>query len=157
MEVDTFFGLPAHPLLVHIPIVLIPILGLATIALAVNKDWRERYSVAAAVVGVGTMIMTILAAGAGEKLEERVGEDSLIRDHAELGEQTRLLMIIFAVVLVAMAVSVKRGSAKAAAWLSIAALVVGGLSTAWVVRTGHAGAKSVWQGTTQGNVQSDDD
>jgi hypothetical protein len=65
------FGLPAHPLLVHIPVVLVPLLGVAVVVLALRPAWRARYGPAAAVSAVVTMVGAILAAGAGEALRDR--------------------------------------------------------------------------------------
>src|SRR4051794_21665716 len=36
--IDNAFGLPAHPLLLHVPVVLIPLLVLTTIPLVVRRD-----------------------------------------------------------------------------------------------------------------------
>lgn len=149
---NNIFGLPAHPLLVHVPIVLIPILALVALAMAVRPAWRGRLALPAAVAGVVTMIFTLLAAGAGEKLEGRVGPDRLVKAHAELGDQTKVIMIIFALLLIALAASEIRGRtaagvARFALPLSLLAALGGIASTAWVVRTGHAGAKSVWHDT----------
>jgi hypothetical protein len=36
VEIHTAFGLPAHPLIIHVPVVFAPLLGLATLALAFN-------------------------------------------------------------------------------------------------------------------------
>ena len=157
MGFDTFFGLPAHPLLVHLPIVLVPILTLATLALAINKDWRNRYSPAVAVVGAGTALATILAAGAGEKLAEQVGSGGLIGDHIDLGEQTRIIVPLFAIVLIGLAAAVRYGSERLAAVMSVLALLAAAVATTWVVRTGHAGSKAVWQGVGEVDVESGGD
>src|SRR4051812_49949248 len=47
IELSTAFGLPAHALLLHIPVVLVPILAGVVIALAVRPVWRGRDGVAA--------------------------------------------------------------------------------------------------------------
>ena len=43
IEIHRAFGLPAHPLLIHVPVVFIPILGLAVMAVAFTFRWFERY------------------------------------------------------------------------------------------------------------------
>ena len=45
IEIDRAFGLPAHPLLIHAPLVFVPILGLAALALAANSGWFDRHGV----------------------------------------------------------------------------------------------------------------
>ena len=37
------FGLPAHPLLLHIPVVFVPIATLGGLALAARPDWLLRF------------------------------------------------------------------------------------------------------------------
>lgn len=145
MELDKVFGLPAHPLLVHAPIVLIPLLALWAIALAIKPEWRDRFATPTAIIGLGVMVMTIMAAGAGEKLQLRVGETPLIEEHAELGDQTKIIVLVFALLLVGIAVAIRRNMAQLVKPLVILAAVAGLVSTVWVVRAGHAGAKAVWQ------------
>ena len=36
VEIHSAFGLPAHPLLIHVPVVFVPILGLAALAVIVR-------------------------------------------------------------------------------------------------------------------------
>ena len=40
---DTFAGLPAHPLLVHAPVVLVPVVALLVILMIVRPQWLERF------------------------------------------------------------------------------------------------------------------
>ena len=73
------FGLPAHPLLVHVPIVLVP---LATV-LALLALWapaRRPALLAAAALSLLGAVGTYLAVGAGEHLEDRVGRTALVDD-----------------------------------------------------------------------------
>lgn len=145
MNIDKVFGLPAHPLLVHAPIILIPVLALVALALAVKPAWRERFALPTAIAGLGVMVLTVLAAGAGEQLQRRVGDTPLVREHADLGGQTEAIMIVFAVALMALALAVWKNVAALLLPLAIVAAVAGVAATVWVVRTGHAGAKAVWQ------------
>ena len=157
MEIDTLFGLPAHPLFVHLPIVLIPLLTIWAIVLAVKPELRERQAKPLAAAVVLVAIATVFAAGAGEQLEKRVGEDSLVEKHAELGEQTRLIVLIFAAAAIALAVAVHRNMQRFLAGLAVTVAILGLVSTVWVTRTGHAGAKSVWSETADAPVAGDDD
>lgn len=145
MEIDKVFGLPAHPLLVHGPLVLIPLLALVVLTLALKAEWRARMATPTAVVGLGIAAMTVAAAGAGEKFQLRVGDTPLVRDHVDLGNQTKIIMIVFALLLVALAITVRQNLEKFITPLVIVAAVAGLVTTVWVVRAGHAGAKAVWQ------------
>lgn len=70
IEIRSLFGLPAHPLLLHAPVVLIPLLGIAAIALVIRRDWLARYGVALAIGAIVTLGATNLAVGAGEAFRE---------------------------------------------------------------------------------------
>jgi hypothetical protein len=127
------FGLPAHPLLVHIPVVLVPLLGVAVVVLALRPAWRARYGPAAAVSAVVTMVGAILAAGAGEALRDQRtarmsgaagvgpprtappggrggggvgggGDGGLLVQHAALGSTLRLLVILLALALIVLVI-----------------------------------------------------
>ena len=41
--ISKLFGLPAHPLFVHVPVVLIPLVGIGAIAMAFSARVRDRY------------------------------------------------------------------------------------------------------------------
>lgn len=60
---DSIFGIPAHPLFVHIPVVLIPLAAVGVVIMVIRPTWWERYKWATlAVAGVG-MVGAIIAAG----------------------------------------------------------------------------------------------
>jgi hypothetical protein len=131
LEPSKTFGLPAHPLLVHVPVVLVPLLAVAVVVLAVRPSWRLRYGLAAVVSAVVTMVGTILAAGAGEALRAQRssrtggpagvpeqqgtgaaaarpggngGEGRQLAQHADLGAMLRLLVILFALALIVLVI-----------------------------------------------------
>ena len=43
IEINRAFGLPAHPLIIHVPVVFIPILGVVVLAAMFKFGWFERY------------------------------------------------------------------------------------------------------------------
>jgi hypothetical protein len=104
---DTVFGLPAHPLLVHVPIVMLPLAAIGVIVMIIRPQWHRRYRWAVLVLGAVGTLGAILAASAGEELERRIeaveGADaaSSWEHHAELGDTARGVAIAFFVVLVA--------------------------------------------------------
>jgi hypothetical protein len=159
MEIDKVFGLPAHPLIVHAPLVLIPFTALALLALALKPHWRERWGLPLAIWTVVLFGLCALATGSGEKLELRVEDNQLVKDHAELGEQLRTIVMVLAIVTVgwiaAARLAVRRAAlTRAILPLGIAAVVLGGVATVWDVRTGHAGAKAAWQDVGQAAPRS---
>lgn len=164
MELDKISGLPAHPLLVHIPIVLIPLASIALVLIAVSTSahLRLRWYVLglAAVATLGTLF----AAGSGEELERDVERSAVLREHTELGDQMRpvavlLLLAVIAVIAVThfagrrtdtnasvgAAVSSRRAmNPVLRAVVIVGAVGVATLNTVWIIRTGHEGAKATW-------------
>ncbi len=153
MELKTLFGLPAHPLLVHIPIVLIPLCAIGAVGMF-WKPWRDRLGWATVIVLGVTGIMTQLAIGSGEALEEASNErEALLKAHTSIAENIRPWLLLFFVFLLAFLLVVRRREAAGRsgslrdpvlAILFALTIVFAGISVYWVQRIGHTGAKSVW-------------
>jgi uncharacterized membrane protein len=78
MELDKIFGLPAHPLLVHIPVALIPLCAVGAIVMVASASWRQRIGwVIVGLAGVA-VIASQLAAGSGEAFEEALNKESTL-------------------------------------------------------------------------------
>lgn len=159
MELENLFGLPAHPLLVHLPVIFVPMAGLIALVFAWRTTWLDRFGwVLVAVSGIGA-VGAVLAAGSGEALEERVRESAMLEEHAELGERARLVaLVFFAIVLVVVFVRT-RSKRKAdspdaiSAWVRTrmgavvlaAALVVSSVGAIYtMIEAGHQGARTTW-------------
>ncbi|HQV58171.1 MAG TPA: hypothetical protein PKV27_09175 [Ilumatobacteraceae bacterium] len=153
---ETLFGLPAHPLLVHLPVVIIPLAALATLMTLIRRSWLDRYGWwLLGLSGVG-MLGAVLAASSGEELESKVEESALLERHAELGDTARLMGIIFFVVVAVVVLGryfLRRNESNLGRWLrgSVGALVCalvitlsGAGATYAVVQAGHQGAKVTW-------------
>jgi hypothetical protein len=150
VEIHRAFGLPAHPLFIHVPVVFVPILGLVVLAVAFNAAWFDRFGLPVAAFSVVTLAATLLAVGAGEAFrEERLKEfpslvgDPTLHDHADAGITVRLAIVVLTALLVGMLFS-KR--APRAVRIALRVLVVLFALTAifFVIRTGHLGAKLAW-------------
>src|SRR6202161_2004678 len=48
-------GLPAHPLFVHVPVILIPTTVVAAVVFVFKREWFARYGIALAVVSIVAM------------------------------------------------------------------------------------------------------
>ncbi|MEZ5097304.1 MAG: DUF2231 domain-containing protein [Nocardioides sp.] len=159
---DTINGVPAHPLLVHAAVVLVPAAALAVVLSALVPRFR-RWS------GLLTPLLATVAAGvlplvtqSGESLEERVTETALMERHADMGES----LLPWAAALAALAwVSWWLGRRTGVAGRSggVGLLVVGLLgvvaavgSTVQVYRIGHSGAEAVWSDTGAATGGGDD-
>jgi uncharacterized membrane protein len=158
---DKLFDLPAHPLLIHAPIVLLPIAAIATVVLAAKPAWRARASWW--MVGALFVIVVLLfgAKESGEALiaayDRANGAGAVdISKHQDLAETTFLMTLgwfaVFGLLTVLERVEpVRVGFLEAVASNMVArqtiaavAAVLGILATVWLIRTGHEGARSVW-------------
>lgn len=174
MELEKIFGLPAHPLLVHLPVVLIPLSGLIAIVFAFKPSWLDRFGWwLVALSGLGAL-GGILAAGSGEGLEslQNEAETAAREDHFELGEIARTLGIVFFLVVLAVVLIryfARRKAAKDGVWalagskgaaivMSIALVVSAAAATVTISQAGHQGAKLVWEdeGKTEGDTGDGD-
>jgi hypothetical protein len=147
VEIGTAFGLPAHPLIIHVPVIFIPVLGLVTLAAMVNFRWFERHGVLIAAFSVISLASTLLAVGAGEAFRETRPDDVVnsptMHDHADAGITVRLAMLILTAALVGLQWSPRLPRAVTIALRVIAALFAL-TALIMVVRTGHLGAKLAW-------------
>ena len=151
MSIDNLFGLPAHPLVVHAAVVLLPMAAIATVVVAAVPRWRRPYALLAFVVSVAAAGAIWLAKESGESLQERVAESALVERHAELAEQV-LPWAIAVVVVAGAVVAVERYRSRLAKiptravtiTLLVAALITGIGATWTVAEVGHSGAKATW-------------
>lgn len=161
--IDSLGGIPAHPLLVHIPVVVVPLATIGVVLMALRPALIRTWGVVvSALVGIG-FLGAVLAASSGESLEESYEDagqqiSAALRDHAESGEQARLVVFVFLVLTVAWVAVVawrrKVGEARATerlrsprrvvAALAVLAVLSGVAATTSVVLAGHGGAESVW-------------
>jgi uncharacterized membrane protein len=147
-----FNGLPAHVLLVHFLVVLVPLTALLEIACALWPAVRRGQIVwLTLILAIVTMVLTPITINAGEWLYDlRRQPEPILQQHAERGEW----MIYFAVALLVVAVALavlhvaERRSEKRRLptniIIAIVALAAGISSIVQVYRVGDAGAHSVW-------------
>jgi len=145
---DELFGLPAHPLLVHFPVVAIPALTLFAIVCAVRPSFRERYGMAIIAFAVLTAVSTLLAAQSGEAILEDYFDKPKAETHQSLGETLRILVLALTASLIASVVLSRRGDISEkdprVRFVNLGVLVLAILSAIWTIRTGHEGAKLTW-------------
>ena len=150
---DTVMGLPVHPLLVHAPVVLIPLSALGLILIVVVPRFRPQYGTLVAIGCVLSFLSAWAAELTGQDFEERLEESGQlggevaekVADHAALGQTMPWFGLALAIVGVAFVVLTRRGAAKNVILaVSILAVIVAGATTVQLVRTGHAGATAVF-------------
>jgi uncharacterized membrane protein len=169
MELEKIFGLPAHPFLVHAPVVLIPLAGIIAIVFAFKPAWLDRFGWGlVALSGVGAL-GGILAASSGEGLVslQNQAETSAREDHFELGQTAEVLGIVFfgIVLVVVLARHLARKKAAtdgvwsvlngkgAAIVMSVLLVASAAAATVTISQAGHQGAKLVWE--DNGKSESD--
>ncbi len=156
------FNTPAHPLLVHIPIVILPLLAVAAIVMAARPNLRRRFDWVLAGATLITAVFTSWATQAGERLRDALQPSlgSKADRHIELGNQTETLAWVFFAVAVVLVVfnrwylprAAKRetpsaGAPRLAIALACVVALVGVATAVWVIRAGHEGAHITWNGT----------
>jgi hypothetical protein len=155
-------GLPAHVLLVHFVVVLVPLTALALVVSAVWPTWIRRLGVALPILALVTLISVPITTHAGEWLEKHTDSDPLVRKHADLGDG----LLPWAIGLFAVAVAVwwfgrraitqssatedsnRKGTVALsvpvrAAAIALSVIVAAG-SVVQVYRIGDSGAKAAW-------------
>ncbi|MFB6814034.1 DUF2231 domain-containing protein [Streptomyces sp. NPDC056347] len=169
MELDLINGVPAHVLLVHVVVVLVPLTALALVLCAALPPVMRRFGSALPVLALVSLIAVPLTTDAGEWLERHVGSDALVRRHAELGDG--LLPWSVGLFLVSAAVWwLHRGAARRTPGAagpagtvgvplrvaaSVLSLVVGVGAGVQVYRIGDSGAKAAWHDAYSTTARSD--
>lgn len=175
---DRLFGLPAHPLIVHIPVAMLPLAAVGVLVMLLRRSWYERYKWAVLFVGAIGTVGAILAASSGEGLEKEIaatkGRQAVraVHDHVEAGDLARTMAIVFFVMLALYVVvpwflqrradsSSESTEATDAAstgprWLC-PALMVGVAITAVVsmitiIDAGHSGAARAWDDYSSSSI-----
>jgi len=156
---ETLFGLPAHPLIVHATVVLVPLGALLVLLHAFWPAARRRLGIVTPLVALVGLVLTPLSTASGENLERMVGASDLVEKHSELADGLLPWMIglfVMAVVVYLLGrrpTGVRRALSVAAAVLAVVAVV--GV-TQQVVRIGHSGAAATWSDTASASPDRPD-
>ena len=166
----TVGGVPAHPLLVHAVVVLLPLAALGAVLVAVRPSWIRTYGLIVALLALAGAVSAWLAAFAGNQLAAAIVTPSfqpVIDQHASFGTLTTYIGSAFAVLAIvtwvldrrstAVPVGSHRAGAVATAPTSTATRVLAGVTAllgiatvAVTVLAGHSGASAVWGGVAGG-------
>ena len=79
-------GLPAHVLLVHAIVVLLPLAAVLLVGSAIWPRMRARLAGPNALLSLLVVVLVPVTTSAGEWLERRVTDTALLHDHTELGD-----------------------------------------------------------------------
>ena len=145
-------GLPAHVLVVHFLVVLVPLTALLEIACAVWPRVRRGHIVwLTLILAVVTLVLTPITTHAGEWLYDmRPHPGAILQAHADRGGTMIYFSVALLVVAIALAIlrAAERRSDKtrlpATVVIGVVALAVGIASMVQLYRIGDSGAQSVW-------------
>lgn len=97
LEITKVFGLPAHPLVVHAAVVLVPLAALALIATGWRESWRRAYYLPILGLAVVGAVATFFAKQTGESLSESVRRAGKhVGEHPEQGDTAFVFATLFA-------------------------------------------------------------
>ena len=159
--INNVFGLPAHPLLVHAAVVLVPLAALALIAVGWNDAWRRAYYLPIALLAAGGAIAAFLAKQSGEGLQESVRQaGKKVGEHPEQGDTAFIFAGILAVACIALYVYHAFGERirERMGWtdrfrlpinehlaLYVVSIPIAALAVYTMLVAGHSGATLVWK------------
>jgi hypothetical protein len=161
----TVNGLPAHVLLVHAIVVLLPLAALLLVLTAVWPAARHRLAGPNAILSLVVVVLVPITTSAGEWLEQRTPQSNLLHAHTQLGDTA----IGYALPVAALAVVIWwRGREAGTGGTAIRArrrtylaplsmtvtrvvaaltIVVAGAAVYGIYRIGDSGAKAAWTGS----------
>ncbi|GHF31786.1 hypothetical protein FHX82_007132 [Amycolatopsis bartoniae] len=168
----TLNGLPAHILLVHAIVVLLPLASLLLVLTALWPAARRKLAGPNAILSVLVVVLVPITTDAGEWLERRVARTPLVRTHTELGDTALYVAIPVAVLALVVwwrhrehfrtqepgttgtgstAVATRRrtflapASTAVTVVISVLAVVAAGAASYDIYRIGDSGAQASWQ------------
>ncbi len=166
IRITTIYSdLPAHPLFVHVPVVLIPATVVAAVVFMVKPRWFSRYGIALVVVSIIAMSSIFLTMQAGAALRAELNLQGqaakLISEHSQAAHILAYVYVMFTATLIVTfaaqrisggmptglgivdrLLSPKPVSAALRVVLLLLAIGAGYMC----FRTGDLGAKAVWEG-----------
>jgi hypothetical protein len=173
----TIAGIPAHPLVVHAVVVLLPLAAVGTLVVAARPVWRRQLGIWVLLLAFAGVAAVPVATQTGEQLEHVLGTNPLIKIHEQRAGTLLIPALIFLVLLAATVFVGRRFDAAApvdgpraahaattttttttttdTATLQRVTTIVGVLAAlaglvvmGLVTWIGHAGATAVWSGVT---------
>lgn len=163
-----YSGLPAHPLFVHVPVILIPTAVVAALVFMARPELLGRYGIALALVSIAAMSSIFLTMQAGSALRGELHLQghaaTLISEHSHAADILAIVFTAFTAVLI-ITFAAYRISAGRPTGLGVVdrplssrstfealriVLVVLAIGAGFLTfRTGDLGAKAVWAGRVQ--------
>lgn len=149
---STIQGLPAHVLLVHAIVVLVPLTAALAILSALLPAVRRRLIWLIGALSVVIAVLTPVTTEAGEWLERRINPTDILSAHIALGETMPYFSLgLLAGVALLVVVHVRDGgdrplSTAVTVIFAIVTVVASSAAIAQVYRVGDSGSRSAWSG-----------
>lgn len=158
--ISQLFGLPAHPLFVHVPVVLIPLVAFGAIAMACSARVRDRHGWLVLAIAVVAGLSTQLAVGSGQALRHSVPQSAELRRHTHIAESIRPLILLLFLVAAGIMLLDRRArgswpfartrgqtptSTSIRAGLIALTAIVAVATNVRLFQIGDSGAKATWQ------------
>lgn len=142
----TINGLPAHPLLVHLVVILLPLTSAAAIVASLWPAAQRKLTFLIPLGAVVGAIAVPITVRAGNELAAKLGDPPFLNDHRDFGEKILPFAIALAVTTLAQWAYLRRPGPSGLPRIVLAVLVTASaLGTAViVVLTGDSGAQAVW-------------
>jgi len=161
----TVDGIPAHPLVVHAVVVLLPLAAVGTLLVVARPAWRRQLGIWVLLLALGGVAAIPVATQTGEQLEHAIGGSELIAIHEERAETLLIPAMIFLLLLAATVLTGRRADApvdgpgaahavttntatmlRVSLVTGVLAALAGLVVTGLVVWIGHAGSVAAWSG-----------
>ena len=139
-------GLPLHPLIIHVSVILIPLVAISALVMSYLPSFSRRYGKAIFSLALVAQGSLFLSRTTGQALTKIMEKD--MGRHADLGEVAPFITLPM-VALIYLRFRMDRsgttfGSVFVRLLTSIALIVASLASIAIVFLVGHSGAVSVW-------------
>jgi hypothetical protein len=143
MEIN---GLPAHVLLVHLVVVLLPLTAVAAIVVSAWPAAQRKLTFLVPLGAVVGALAVPVTTRAGQDLAKRLGNPPFIDKHLGYGTMVLPWAAALALTTIAQWLYLRRSGVTTVPRLALAGLVVASaIGTATiVVLTGDSGARAVW-------------
>jgi hypothetical protein len=158
---STIFGLPAHPLVVHAVVVLVPLAALSALVVALWPAARSRYAPLALGIATLALISIPLATQTGDQLEKHVQPSAFVERHTAMADGLLPFMAVLWLGLLTLVVARWLSASRGVSWTrylaggaAVVAVVGAVASGVQVARIGDSGARAAWHGvaTSSGDV-----
>ena len=149
---EQVFDLPAHPLLVHLPVVAVPVVTIALAWWVLIPRQPEALAPTATILAVVSGVGVLLASSSGKALVKALPylrDEPGVRDHIASSESAQLWGVVTMVLVVLGFVARRfvdrvpslRGIGRAVLALALVASVT---TSVFTVQAGHSGTKARW-------------